>query len=180
MNFTFEDTAIPSVKLIHQFRAEDNRGTFVKTFHNASMQEAGIDFILKESFYSISNKDVIRGMHFHHPPFDHAKLVFCTSGKILDIALDLRKNSKTYGQYVTAILSFENNQALYIPKGFAHGFVSLEDNTTTFYFVDGVYHKASDDGVRYDSFGLDWSISNPILSDRDCSFVSLADFKSPF
>jgi len=69
---------------------------------------------------------------------------------------------------------------LYIPKGFAHGFISLEDNTTTFYFVDGVYHKESDDGVRYDSIGLDWSISNPILSDRDCSFVSLADFKSPF
>lgn len=175
-----ENTRIEAVKLIHQFRADDQRGSFVKTFHHSSLQTDGIDFELRESFYSISAKDVIRGMHFHHPPYDHDKIVFCTDGAILDVALDLRKNSGTYGQSVSARLSFENNNALFIPKGFAHGFLTLHEKATTFYLVSGEYNKDSDDGVRYDSFGFDWNLVKPMLSERDLSFLPLGEFHSPF
>ena len=100
---------------------------------------------------------------------------------MLDVALDLRKDSPTYGQYATAELCFQNNQALYIPEGFAHGFISLTKESTLFYFVDGMYSPAADGGVRYDSFGLDWPVSgNAILSPRDLAFPTLADFVSPF
>ncbi|MBL7764720.1 MAG: dTDP-4-dehydrorhamnose 3,5-epimerase [Chitinophagaceae bacterium] len=174
------ETAIPDVKLIEQFSAGDDRGYFVKTFMQQTLKDQGIDFAVKESIYSVSHKHVIRGMHFHHPPYAHDKLVFCITGSLLDVALDLRKESATFGQYVTAKLSAENKQALYIPKGFAHGFLCLENATTTYYFISGEYVQAADDGIRYDSFGLNWQIDSPILSARDLSFDSFDKFQSPF
>lgn len=175
-----EQTHIEAVKIIHQFRAEDHRGVFVKTFHQSSLQLAGIDFEMKESFYSVSHKDVIRGMHFHHLPYEHDKIVFCTQGSILDVALDLRKDANTYGKYVSTELSAENNKALFIPKGFAHGFITLSDDATTFYFVSGEYNQQADDGIRFDSFGFDWGVNNPIVSTRDLAFQTLSEFNSPF
>jgi dTDP-4-dehydrorhamnose 3,5-epimerase len=169
-------TAISEVKIIEQFQHIDDRGLFVKTYHKQSFKDAGIDFEMEESFYSISKQNVIRGMHFHHAPNDHAKIVFCTNGSILDCALDIRKDSPTFGQYVTASLSLENNNALYIPKGFAHGFATKSKSATTFYFVSGMYNAASDDGILYNSFGLDWGIDEPILNTRDLSFKPLNQF----
>jgi dTDP-4-dehydrorhamnose 3,5-epimerase/CDP-3, 6-dideoxy-D-glycero-D-glycero-4-hexulose-5-epimerase len=180
MNIEVKETDIPEVKILKQFSAKDDRGTFVKTFHTDSLIEMGIDFNMKESFYSVSNLNVIRGMHFHAPPYDHAKIVFCTAGKILDIALDIRKESQTYGKFVTAELSFENKCALLIPKGFAHGFLTLSQDATTFYFVDGVYNREADGGVLYNSFGMNWNVENPIISSRDLAFNTLANFSSPF
>ena len=174
------NTNISEVKLIKQFRAEDSRGSFVKTFHESSFKNAGIDFEMKESFYSVSHKNVIRGMHFQHPPHDHAKIVFCTEGTIIDVALDIRKNSPTYGQYVCAELSFENNTAIYIPSGFAHGFKTLTDRATTFYFVSSENNRDADDGILHTGFGLNWEIENPIVSVRDMEFKSFDEFKSPF
>ena len=174
------NTNIPEVKLIKQFRAEDSRGSFVKTFHETSFKNAGIEFEMKESFYSVSHKNVIRGMHFQHPPHDHAKIVFCTEGTIIDVALDIRKNSPTYGQYVCAELSFENNTAIYIPSGFAHGFKTLTDRATTFYFVSSENNRDADDGILHTGFGLNWEIENPIVSLRDMEFKSFDEFKSPF
>ncbi len=171
---------IPEVKLIRQPRFNDHRGTFVKTFHSSTLLAHGIDFQLKESFYSTSAKNVIRGMHFQVPPMDHEKIVFCTDGAILDVAVDLRKSSPTYGQFVTAELSAENNQALYIPKGFAHGFLSLTDSSTAFYFVSSEHSPEHDRGILFNSFGLDWQVSDPILSARDLAFPTLANFDSPF
>jgi dTDP-4-dehydrorhamnose 3,5-epimerase len=142
--------------------------------------EQGIQFELRESFYSISKKDVIRGLHFHKPPFDHAKIVFCSKGAILDVALDLRTDSATYGQHVMQELSAENHLAMYIPRGFAHGFLSLEEESQTFYFVDGVYDAASDTGILYRDAGINWPVENPILSERDLSFPSIHQFQSPF
>lgn len=173
MPMIIKETNIKEVNLIEQFRHDDARGAFVKTFHRANFLEAGIDFNLQESFYSTSVKDVIRGMHFHTNEMAHDKIIFCTSGIILDVALDIRKDSLTYGKYTSAILSFQNNNALYIPKGFAHGFATLSEEATTFYLVSGMYSKDHDAGVRYDSFGMDWGIKNPILSDRDLSFSGL-------
>lgn len=174
-------TDIDPVVIIEQFRAEDHRGVFIKTFHETDFKLADIDFTLKESFYSVSHQHVLRGMHFHAPPYDHAKIVFCTQGSILDVALDLRNDSPTYGLSVSCVLSHENHRALYIPKGFAHGFLTLSEQATTFYFVDGVYHAASDGGVRFDSFGFNWPFrADPILSERDKQFISLSQFQSPF
>ncbi len=177
---TIEQTNIPEVKLIKQFQASDHRGQFVKTFHRQHYAEAGIHFDVRESFYSISSKNVIRGMHFHHPPFAHQKIVFCTDGEILDVALDLRKTSPTYGQYATAKLSQRNGSALLIPEGFAHGFLTLSETATTFYFVSGEYNAKADDGVSFDSFGFQWPVRDAILSDRDKQFVSMPNFISPF
>lgn len=173
-------TSIDAVKIIKQFRADDHRGSFVKTFHNTSLKEQGIDFDLNESFYSVSVKNVIRGMHFHAPPYDHDKIVFCTEGAILDVALDLRKSSSTFGQCVSTELSFENHQALYIPKGFAHGFLTLSEKATTFYLVSGEYNKEADGGVRFDSFKFDWGVEHPIVSERDLLFQEFNYFNTPF
>lgn len=158
----------------------DSRGSFVKTFHDTSLKESGIDFELKESYFSYSEKDVIRGMHFQLPPHHHAKIVFCPHGAILDVIIDLRKESPTYKQYFPQELSEENHKAFYIPEGFAHGFKALTDDALTYYLVSSEYHKASDTGIRYDSFGFDWEVNHPIISERDLSFISLAAFQSPF
>lgn len=180
MQFSIEETKIPEVKLIQQFKAGDQRGEFIKTFHKKDYVAAGIDFTLRESFYSVSAKNVIRGMHFHHPPFAHQKLVFCTHGCILDVALDLRTHSPTYGQSVSAELSQHNSKALWIPEGFAHGFLTLSDTATTFYLVSGEYQSTADDGVHFNSFGFDWPVKQPILSARDLGFKPLNEFISPF
>lgn len=174
------DTAIPEVKLIQLFNASDSRGLFVKTFHESTLQASGIDFEVKESFYSVSHNNVIRGMHFQHPPHDHAKIVFSTHGAILDVVLDIRKNSPTYGQYVSAELTAENNTAIYIPKGFAHGFKTLTDHATTFYFVSSENRRDADDGILFSSIGFEWNVPNPIVSDRDYSFKPFSEFISPF
>lgn len=171
---------IPEVKCIKQFRADDARGSFVKPFHDTFFKENGIDFQLKESFYSVSKKNTIRGLHFHIPPFAHDKIVFVSNGTIQDIALDLRKYSGTYGKYVSEILSFENNQALFIPKGFAHGFATLSEFATVFYFVSGEYHAQSDQGIHYNSAGIDWIITKANVSERDDAFSSFSQFNSPF
>jgi dTDP-4-dehydrorhamnose 3,5-epimerase len=169
---TLSQTPIDGLKVIHCFHQKDHRGNFVKTFHDTQFQEAGINFELKESFYSTSYQNVIRGMHFHHSPLDHAKIVFALSGEILDVALDIRKDSPTYGQYYSIQLNDQEYNAIYIPKGFAHGFQVLSEQATVMYLVDGVYSAAHDDGILFNSFGLEW---NGILSERDLSFKRLED-----
>jgi dTDP-4-dehydrorhamnose 3,5-epimerase len=169
-------TAIADVKLISQVKHQDDRGQFVKTFHQTSFINAGIDFETKESFYSISKQHVLRGMHFHTAPKDHAKIVFCTQGSILDVALDIRKNSATLGQFICAELSAENNNALYIPKGFAHGFLTLSESATTYYLVDGEYSVQHDAGILYNSFGMKWPVENIITNERDLQFATFTQF----
>jgi dTDP-4-dehydrorhamnose 3,5-epimerase len=180
MQMIFKNTSLEAVKLITQLRHDDERGAFVKTFHHANFKDYGIDFQMQESFYSISKQNVLRGMHFHHAPKDHAKIVFCSAGKILDVALDIRKNSDTFGQYFATELSAEMNNALYIPKGFAHGFLTLSASATTQYFVDGMYSQEHDDGILYDSFGMDWGVSELIINQRDKNFLSLANYQQKY
>ncbi len=158
----------------------DDRGSFVKTFHDTTLQANGINFTLKESYFSLSKKDVIRGMHFQLPPHQHAKVVFCPQGVILDVIVDLRKDSETYRQYYAQELSAENHKAYYIPEGFAHGFKALTDDAITYYLVSSEYHQASDTGILYNSFGFDWGVENPIVSARDLMFTELELFQSPF
>jgi dTDP-4-dehydrorhamnose 3,5-epimerase len=173
MQMKISETQLPEVKLIDFFNHTDHRGNFVKTFHASNFANAGIDFVVKESFFSTSAKNVLRGMHFHTEPFAHAKIIFCTQGSILDVAVDVRKESDTFGEFIHINLTAENNKGLYIPKGFAHGFLTLSETATTYYLVDGEYSATSDAGILYSSFGMQWPSSNIITNERDLQFPSL-------
>lgn len=154
----------------------DNRGAFAKPYQFSAFK----DFELKEMYYSFSKKGSIRGMHFQSPPHDHAKIVCCPRGAILDVVLDLRKESPSYGEFETFELSEKEGKAIYIPKGCAHGFQSLEENSMTLYLVSSEYAPDNDLGVLYNSFGLQWPLELTEISERDLSFPELAAFKSPF
>ena len=171
---------LPQAKVLDLPAFPDNRGLFVKTFHDTTLQQQGIEFQLKESYFSVSAKDVIRGMHFQTPPHQHAKIVFCPYGAILDVIVDLRKGSETYGRWQAQELSAENHKAFYIPEGFAHGFKSLTEGAITYYLVSSEYSKDHDTGILYNSIGFDWDVKDPVISARDLSFAGVADFNSPF
>lgn len=158
----------------------DNRGLFVKTYNDEIFKQLNIDLEIKERYYSISNKNVIRGMHFQTPPLDHIKLVTVIAGKILDVLLDIRNDSKTFGKYFFVEIEAAEGKTIYIPRGFAHGFKALTDNTIVEYNQTTGYAPHNDAGIRYDSFGFDWQTKNALVSERDQSFVSFNDFKSPF
>jgi dTDP-4-dehydrorhamnose 3,5-epimerase len=158
----------------------DARGEFHKTVHQGFFEEHRLEWRFAEQFYTVSRKDVVRGMHFQIPPHDHVKLVYCVSGRATDVLLDLRENSKTYGQCAAVSLSGGDGQLIYIPKGFAHGFRSLEDNTTIVYCVSTVHKSSADKGVAWNSIPYDWGIHSPLLSQRDCTFPSLKNIGSPF
>lgn len=173
----FEELGIKGLFLIKSNIFKDDRGEFLKVFNKEIFLENNINFEIQESYYSISNKDVIRGMHFQTKEFAHDKLVYVANGKVLDVVLDLRKSSKTFKSYETIELSAEEGALLFIPKGCAHGFKSLEDNTMMIYNVSTVYSSTHDCGVRYDSFGMDWGIENPIISDRDKKFKGIEEIE---
>lgn len=176
----FKETNIPGVFEIDLFHAGDARGMFVKTYHKSTLEKQGLESEFQESFYSTNQKGVIRGMHFQHPPFDHAKIVYCTIGRLLDVILDIRIGSPTYGKVATVELSGSNHKAVYLPKGVAHGFAVLEDNTCMVYLTSTVHAPNADDGIRIDSFDFDWPVQHPIRSERDQSFPGLKNFESPF
>jgi dTDP-4-dehydrorhamnose 3,5-epimerase len=177
-----ERTILEGVFIINNFNASDDRGLFVKTFNKNLFLELNLNFEIKESYFSVSKKNVIRGMHFQLPPFDHEKLVFVAKGSIIDVVLDLRKNSSTYKKYISVELSDKNRKSIYIPNGLAHGFKSMEDNTITVYNVTTEYDSKSDDGIKYDSFGFDWQSDLVIMSSRDREFMTLDRFceNNPF
>ena len=176
---TFEEQSIKGVYLIHQFYAEDSRGSFSKTIHKDAFVEKGLPIHFEESYYSISAKNVVRGMHFQLPPHDHYKLVYVAQGEVLDVVLDLRKKSPTFRQAISVKLK-EHIHGLYIPTGCAHGFMALQDNTIMIYNVSTVYNKEADAGILYNSFGFEWPIEENILSKRDKSFQTLKEFETPF
>ncbi len=178
--FEWRELGLPGVfEIIHR-KFIDDRGTFLKTFNYDVFNEKNLECDFKEMFYSFSHRNVLRGMHFQTPPHDHAKLVHCLKGQILDVILDLRKNLPTYGKCVSASLSAENGNSIYIPRGLAHGFLSLEDDSLVHYSVTTTHSPAQDQGILWDSFGFDWGLKNPILSSRDQGFAKFRDFSSPF
>ena len=174
-----EQLDLEGVYLIQNFSAKDERGVFVKTFHKDNFGLNNIETSFKESYYSSSIKNVIRGMHFQIPPHDHNKLVYLTSGEIIDVILDLRKASSTYGKFISIQLKAFSN-SIYIPKGCAHGFLAKSEEVTIVYNVSSVYDQRCDRGIRWDSFGFDWNVPNCIVSERDATFPNFKDFISPF
>ena len=175
-----KETPLPGAYLITLPSSQDARGSFVKVFHETALKDAGLSFVLRESYFSLSHKDVIRGMHFQLPPHEHSKIISCPQGAILDVIVDLRVGSPTYKQYFADVLSADNRQSYFIPAGFAHGFKSLMDDTITSYLVSSEYSQPHDTGIRFDTIGYNWDIDRPIISARDLSFGSLYDFESPF
>ena len=154
--------------------------TFVKTFHAERFTERGLPVDWREEYYSKSVKGVIRGMHFQTPPHDHEKLVYCMQGQVLDVVVDLRKHSPSFGKHVAIQLDAERGHGLLIPKGMAHGFLALTDTVLMAYKVTTVYAPANDAGIRWDSLGVNWGVDQPIVSTRDRAHPPLADFVSPF
>ena len=152
---------------------KDHRGLFVKTFHSKIFADNDLEVNFKESFYSISKKNVLRGMHFQCPPHDHVKLVYVASGEIMDVAVDIRQQSPTFGNWYSTVLSSKNARSLYMGKGFAHGFLALSDLAIVVYLTSSVHSPESDSGIRWDSFGFEWGVEKPIISDRDANFNPL-------
>lgn len=176
----FRETDLLGVYIIEPKTYKDNRGIFRKIFHDSEFKENGIDLVFNESFYTVSGKNVIRGMHFQVPPHDYCKLVYVPDGEILDVILDLRRDAPTFGKSISIRLSSESARQVYIPKGFAHGFAVLSDCATVTYLQTAMHSPEHDFGIRWNSFGYDWSIENPVLSERDRNFPALDEFQSPF
>lgn len=170
---------LPGVSVIELKKFDDLRGSFVKTFSGKVWKAAGIDVEMREEFYSVSAKNVLRGMHFQVPPEDHAKVVYCPVGAVLDVLLDLRAGP-TYGKAVGVSLDAREPKLLVIPRGIAHGFLSLTDDSVMVYKTSTEHSPAHDMGLRWDSFGFNWPVENPVLSARDAAHPALADFSSPF
>lgn len=158
----------------------DNRGGFQKLFNEEFFSAHGLECDFKEIYYSVNKKNVIRGMHFQTPPYDHVKMVHVSKGRILDVAVDIRKNSESYGKSFSIELDDQKGQYLYIPKGFAHGFKTIEEGSIVNYAQTSCYNKEHDCGIAQDSIGFDWGLDDPIVSGRDLTFPKLIDFISPF
>lgn len=172
------------VKIIDNFSSSDDRGSFTKIY-NASNIENSIKPLpdWQEVYYSCSGLNVIRGIHFQLPPHDHCKLVHVMQGRVVDVIVDLRKNSPSYKKYIALELgeNSESKKSVYIPKGMGHGFLSLSEHTTMIYLVSSLYNPCADTGIRWDTIGYDWmGVRAPVISSRDRSFISLDEFNSPF
>lgn len=159
---------------------KDERGLFVKIFHEEQFKEEGLVTHFAEEYYSLSHKGVLRGLHFQTPPMDHAKMVYCVSGEVVDAVLDLRVGSPSYGKYELFDLNSEKRNMIYIPSGMAHGFYVKSESALLMYKVTTVYSPDNDSGILWNSAGVLWGDDNPQISKRDSSLPSLVNFKSPF
>jgi len=178
VNFTA--TEIPGCLVATLDRRVDARGAFCKTYQEDWFTAAGLPLVYREQYYSVSRKGVIRGMHFQLPPCDHGKVVYCTSGAIHDVVMDLRVGSPTYGRCAAFELNGASPSLVFVPRGCAHGFAVRSEEATTCYMVETTYDNSCDAGVRWDSIGHGWPGVEPVLSDRDRALPRLRDFVSPF
>lgn len=175
-----EKTHIEGCCVLTPMDLRDHRGRFVKPFHQDDFEQSGLELHIREEYYSVSRKNVIRGLHFQLPPEATIKVVTCISGRIFDVVLDLRVDSPTYLHYFAVELSEESGKALYIPKGLAHGFCTLSEEATVLYMCSEVYSQAHDTGIRWDSAGIPWPVKDPLVSDKDNGLVAMNQFESPF
>ncbi|KCZ89261.1 MULTISPECIES: dTDP-4-dehydrorhamnose 3,5-epimerase [Hyphomonas] len=185
MSLKVESLAIPDVKLVTPPRFGDDRGFFSETYNAQRFKEAGIDADFVQDNHSLSAKrGTVRGLHYQAPPFAQAKLVRVLRGAIIDVAVDVRKGSPTYGKWVSAELSAQNGVQIYVPRGFLHGFATLEPDTEIAYKVDNYYSKECDGAVLWNdpTLAIDWGIpsAEAVLSDKDAAAPAFADFETPF
>ena len=176
------ETHIKDLLIIKPKVFEDARGYFFESYNEDVFKRSGINLSFIQDNQSLSNAGVLRGLHFQAPPFAQGKLVRVITGAVLDVAVDIRKNSPTYGQNVTIELNEENKTMFYIPPGFAHGFLTLRDNTIFSYKCTNLYNKASEGTVLWNDkdINIDWNIEKPILSEKDLVGTPFKEFVSPF
>lgn len=179
-----EKTDIKDLIIITPTVFEDNRGWFFESYNKNKLSEVGIDIDFIQDNQSYSKKGTLRGLHYQNPPFAQAKLVRVLQGEIMDVAVDLRKNSTTYGKSFRLLLTAENKKQLLVPQGFAHGFSVLSETAVVLYKCDNYYHKESEGGIRFDdpSLNIDWGmdLSTAIVSEKDLILPDLAKCNSQF
>lgn len=173
-------TSIPQCFIIYPQIITDQRGSFAKVFHKDTFEKHNLETNYAEQYFSHSHKRVLRGMHFQLPPVEHAKLVYCIYGEVLDVVVDLRKGSPIFKKYQVFELDDQKQHALYIPPGLAHGFLTLSEKAIMVYNVSTVYAPEHDTGIKWDSIDFAWPVESPVISERDQKFAQLADFDSPF
>jgi dTDP-4-dehydrorhamnose 3,5-epimerase len=175
-------TPIKSLLVLEPKVFEDERGYFFESFNKKKLEDIGIKESFVQDNQSLSNKNVLRGLHFQAPPFAQGKLVRVIKGSVLDIAVDIRKESATYGKYFSVILSEQNKKMFWIPPGFAHGFLTLEDQTIFSYKCSGDYNPSSEGSLLWNDtkLNIEWNIDEPIVSVKDKEAPAFTSFKSPF
>ncbi len=177
-----EKTHIDGLLVITPTVFGDERGHFFESFRKDTLKAYGVETDFVQDNQSLSSKGILRGLHFQKDPHAQGKLVRVLQGSVIDVAVDIRPNSLTYGQHFSIELNESNKTMFYIPPGFAHGFLTLEDNTIFAYKCTNYYHKESEGCVLWNSPSLEinWGIDSPILSEKDKIATDFADFKSPF
>lgn len=178
----FIPTDIPDVIIVRPEIFGDSRGVFFETFNSVKFAEAGIRYDFLQDNQSVSSKGVLRGLHFQNPPFAQGKLVRVISGAVQDVAVDIRKDSSTYGKWVSVILTGDNHDMLWLPPGFAHGFLALEDKTVFSYKCTNVYNRDSEGVIKFSDpdLNIQWELPNPILSERDAAAPFFKNHKNGF
>jgi len=178
----FVKTSLEGLKIIKPEIFRDGRGYFFESFNQEKFTGEGLDLKFLQDNESMSKKGVLRGLHFQAPPFEQGKLVRVIRGSVRDVAVDIRKASPTYGKWESIVLSAENKWMFWIPPGFAHGFVTLEDDTVFFYKCTNVYSKLSEGGIIWNDpeLNIDWGVDSPLVSDKDKAAPWFSNFISPF
>lgn len=180
MSLTFIKTDIEGIWFIEPAIYGDHRGHFLEAYRQESFREKGLIFNYVQDNISTSKIGTVRGLHYQKAPYAQAKLVMAISGTILDVAVDIRKNSPTFGKHVSTILHQENRKMMYVPPGFAHGFSVLSEQATVFYKCNTYYDKNSERGVKWNDpeLGIDWQVAEPIISEKDQKLPGLMELES--
>ncbi|HWY11213.1 MAG TPA: dTDP-4-dehydrorhamnose 3,5-epimerase [Bacteroidia bacterium] len=176
------DTGIEGLWVIKPKVFADARGYFFESYNKDLFTKNGLNLNFVQDNQSLSHKGVLRGLHFQNPPYAQGKLVRVITGAVLDVAVDIRKNSPAYGKYFSAELTEENKTMMYIPEGFAHGFLTLRDNTIFSYKCTNLYNKASEDSIKWNdpTISVKWNVQDPLLSEKDISGKDFKAFNSLF
>ena len=176
------ETKLPDLLIIEPKVFGDERGYFFESYNAETYKTAGLNNEFVQDNESKSDKGVLRGLHFQEPPYEQGKLVRVARGTVMDVSVDIRKGSATFGKWVAIELSERNKRMIWIPAGFAHGFVSLEDDTIFIYKCTNLYNKESENSIVWNDpdLNIDWGIDNPIVSEKDLKAKPFSDFISPF
>lgn len=180
MPFEFEEGELAGVQLITPTRFTDDRGELIETYLEEDFVERGIDNKFIQDKFSRSKKNVLRGLHYQKGRYAQAKLIRCSVGTVLDVLVDLRTNSPTFGEHSTQVLSEHNNRMIFQPRGFAHGFLVLSDWAQFHYKIDNEYAPTQGAGIAWNdsTLDIDWPIDDPILSDKDCNLPTFEEQES--
>lgn len=177
-----EKTEIPGLLIIHPEVHEDSRGYFFESHNSKKLKKAGLEVDFVQDNEAKSGKNVLRGLHFQAPPHAQGKLVRVIKGRVLDVAVDIRKGSPSYGKHCAIELSQMNRKMLWVPPGFAHGYITREEETIFFYKCTQFYQRDAEGSLRWDDplLAIDWGLKQPVLSEKDRNAPDFSTFKTPF